>query len=71
MKLSARNQLKGKITGVDKGAVMANIKGELRKRVKSVSLLFPYYPAASQPLKIDVRFSNAKTWSGSGHNPRQ
>ena len=29
MQLSARNQLKGKITGVDKGAVMANIKIEV------------------------------------------
>ena len=29
MQLSARNQLKGKITGVDKGAVMANIKIEI------------------------------------------
>ena len=29
MELSARNQLKGKITGVDKGAVMANIKIEV------------------------------------------
>ena len=29
MQLSARNQLKGKITGVEKGAVMANIKIEV------------------------------------------
>ena len=29
MELSARNQLKGKITNVDKGAVMANIKIEV------------------------------------------
>ena len=29
MKLSARNQLEGKIVGVDKGAVMANIKIEV------------------------------------------
>ena len=29
MQLSARNQLKGKITGVDKGAVLANIKIEV------------------------------------------
>ena len=29
MKLSARNQLKGKIVSVDKGAVMANIKIEV------------------------------------------
>ncbi len=29
MKISARNQLKGKITGVDIGAVMANIKIEV------------------------------------------
>ena len=29
MKLSARNQLKGKVTGVDLGAVMANIKIEV------------------------------------------
>ena len=29
MKLSARNQLKGKITNVDVGAVMANIKIEV------------------------------------------
>ena len=29
MELSARNQLKGKITNVDKGAVMANIKIEI------------------------------------------
>ena len=26
MKLSARNQLEGKITNVEKGAVMANVK---------------------------------------------
>ena len=29
MKLSARNQLEGKITNVEKGAVMANIKIEI------------------------------------------
>ena len=29
MQLSGRNQLKGKITNVDKGAVMANIKIEV------------------------------------------
>ena len=29
MKLSARNQLNGKITGVELGAVMANIKIEI------------------------------------------
>ena len=29
MKLSARNQLEGKITGVELGAVMANIKIEV------------------------------------------
>ena len=29
MQLSARNQLKGKITGVEKGTVMANIKIEV------------------------------------------
>ena len=29
MKLSARNQLEGKIVGVDLGAVMANIKIEI------------------------------------------
>ena len=29
MKLSVRNQLKGKIVSVDKGAVMANIKIEV------------------------------------------
>ncbi len=29
MKLSARNQLKGKVTGVELGAVMANIKIEV------------------------------------------
>ncbi|MBE6494827.1 MAG: molybdenum-pterin-binding protein [Methanobrevibacter thaueri] len=29
MELSARNQLKGKITSVEKGAVMANIKIEI------------------------------------------
>jgi molybdopterin-binding protein len=29
MELSARNQLKGKIVNVDKGAVMANIKIEV------------------------------------------
>ena len=29
MKLSARNQLEGKIVSVDKGAVMANIKIEV------------------------------------------
>ena len=29
MEISARNQLKGKITNVDKGAVMANIKIEI------------------------------------------
>ena len=29
MQLSARNQLKGKIVSVDKGAVMANIKIEV------------------------------------------
>ena len=29
MKLSARNQLKGKVQNVDKGAVMANIKIEV------------------------------------------
>jgi molybdopterin-binding protein len=29
MKLSARNQLSGKIVGVEKGAVMANIKIEV------------------------------------------
>ena len=29
MELSANNQLKGKVTGVDKGAVMANIKIEV------------------------------------------
>ena len=29
MKLSARNQLEGKIVGVEKGAVMANIKIEV------------------------------------------
>ena len=29
MQLSARNQLKGKVTGVEKGAVMANIKIEV------------------------------------------
>ena len=29
MDLSARNQLEGKIVGVDKGAVMANIKIEV------------------------------------------
>lgn len=29
MQLSARNQLKGKIVGVDKGAVMTNIKIEV------------------------------------------
>ena len=29
MQLSARNQLEGKIVGVDKGAVMANIKIEV------------------------------------------
>lgn len=29
MKLSARNQLNGKITNVEKGAVMANIKIEI------------------------------------------
>ena len=29
MQLSARNQLKGKVTGVDLGAVMANIKIEV------------------------------------------
>ena len=29
MELSARNQLKGKITGVEKGTVMANIKIEV------------------------------------------
>ena len=29
MQLSARNQLKGKITNVEKGAVMANIKIEI------------------------------------------
>ena len=29
MELSARNQLKGKVTAVDKGAVMANIKIEV------------------------------------------
>ncbi|WP_407376274.1 molybdopterin-binding protein [Methanobrevibacter sp.] len=29
MQLSARNQLKGKITSVEKGAVMANIKIEI------------------------------------------
>ena len=29
MEISARNQLKGKITGVDKGTVMANIKIEV------------------------------------------
>ncbi|MER2148167.1 MAG: hypothetical protein ABS987_03330 [Ruminococcus sp.] len=28
------------------------------------------YPAASQPLKKDVRFSALKTWSGSGQRPR-
>ena len=29
MKLSARNQLEGKITNVEKGAVMANVKIEI------------------------------------------
>ena len=29
MKLSARNQFKGKVTGVELGAVMANIKIEI------------------------------------------
>ena len=29
MKLSARNQLNGKITNVEKGAVMANVKIEI------------------------------------------
>ena len=29
MKLSARNQLNGKVTGVDLGAVMANVKIEV------------------------------------------
>ncbi len=29
MELSANNQLKGKVTGVDKGAVMTNIKIEV------------------------------------------
>ena len=29
MELSARNQLKGKVVGVDIGAVMANIKDEV------------------------------------------
>ena len=29
MKLSARNQLNGKVTGVDLGAVMANVKIEI------------------------------------------
>lgn len=29
MQLSARNQLNGKVTGVEKGAVMANIKIEV------------------------------------------
>ena len=29
MEISARNQLKGKVTAVDKGAVMANIKIEV------------------------------------------
>ena len=31
MKLSARNQLEGKITNVEKGAVMANVKIEIVK----------------------------------------
>ena len=30
-----------------------------------------YYLATSQPPKIDVRFSDLKTWSGSVQNPRQ
>ena len=47
------------------------IRSYLRERVKSVSQLFSYYPAASQPTKNDVRFSNLKTWSGSGQNPQQ
>ena len=43
----------------------------LRKSVKSVSQLFSYYPAASQPLKNDVWVSTQKMWSGSGQKPRQ
>ena len=31
MKLSARNQLEGKITNVEKGAVMANVKIEINE----------------------------------------
>ena len=31
MKLSARNQLNGKITNVEKGAVMANVKIEINE----------------------------------------
>ena len=45
MKLSARNQLNGKITNVEKGAVMANVKIEISEplwlmlKLKSVNLV--------------------------------
>ena len=39
--------------------------------IATLCFSYSYYPVASQPPKIDVRFSALKTWSGSGQNPRQ